>query len=219
VVALAAALVPAVTRADTLVVEAREDTFIRDDNPMNNYSVDWALLVGNTASSAAELNVLIRFPLTNDVLSRATIDGVTLRMVKRVSGNSVAGDSTIRVFQTLRPWNVTHATWVNYATGSPWSVGGAEGAGTDHDPTLLASFTGNELALPVGTNLTFTSEAALTTAVRDSLAGTLDVLLMVPDEPNRRIWNLASVEDPTYAAPRLTIQYTPPPLETLILVR
>ena len=47
---------------------------------------------------------------------------------------------TYHVFELLRPWTETGATWNNYASGATWTVAGARDQ-TDRASTVLAAFT------------------------------------------------------------------------------
>ncbi|HVE85019.1 MAG TPA: DNRLRE domain-containing protein [Myxococcales bacterium] len=54
------------------------------------------------------------------------------------------GDGTLQpyaVYEALRPWSETEASWNSYATGFPWAAPGADGPG-DHGGVSLGTLTG-----------------------------------------------------------------------------
>ncbi|NOZ71721.1 MAG: DNRLRE domain-containing protein, partial [Chloroflexi bacterium] len=47
------------------------------------------------------------------------------------------GDSRARAYPLLRPWDENSATWMQAASGSPWTRGGADGVGADRSDTVI----------------------------------------------------------------------------------
>lgn len=215
--ALAALTLATVTaNAETLDLNPLVDTYIRGSQPTNNFSGASEYLLGFTAS-AEELKALFKFDLNQPELIGSTINSVSLTLYKDRTDSTSSTSSTIQIFQTLENWDSTDVTWNEYSNGNTWNTAGAEGAGSDFDNTLLASFTAtpnDDTAVPVGSAMAFISTSDFTDLISNNIGSAIGLVAAMEDTANRAIWDIASNEVANgniQRIPTLTIDYTPVP--------
>ena len=107
-----------------------DDTSILQWEPTTNFGSDGWLKVRSGGWESA----LIRFDLAplgpNPHIEEATL---SLYVVSRSNENTM----TTRLYQLLRPWSESQATWQEASAGVAWAVGGATGVGVDRSGTAL----------------------------------------------------------------------------------
>ncbi len=119
------------------------DTTIRQDLATNNSGTSTEIRLGEDAGGGAAKRVLIKFDLSslpaNAIVTAATL---TLTMTTDESINARVAE----VFEVLRAWVETQATWNIWSTGNNWTTAGCSGADTDFVNTVLAnaSYTATE---------------------------------------------------------------------------
>jgi len=59
---------------------------------------------------------------------------------------SDSSGSSFEVYEALRAWSESQATWNSWRTGSAWTTAGAQGSGTDRGATTLGTVTGSGTA-------------------------------------------------------------------------
>lgn len=79
---------------------------------------------------------LMRWDLT------ALAPGTPIQSAELVLSISNPTSQSFPVYECLRPWVGGEATWNEYRLGQPWSVVGAQGAGSDRGATAVATITG-----------------------------------------------------------------------------
>lgn len=106
------------------------DTFIaRGDAPPANHEGDNYLAVKAEDEKAA----LLWFDVS-------WLPPEAMVEVARLQAQTRVGNGTLNVgaYRVLRSWEPTEVTWVEAATGSPWSTPGCNGVGTDREGTPSA---------------------------------------------------------------------------------
>lgn len=113
--------------------EGTTDTYLHDTKPAKNYGNATALY-----QSGARYTVLLRFAIFQSeggpVPDGATILSATLDMHKDKY------DFVYRLHAMRAGWDELKATWELATEGQPWSVAGANGAGTDYDTLWDAEY-------------------------------------------------------------------------------
>jgi len=223
--------------AATLNVFSTADTYLRGGSADQNFGATTSILFGNHAT-VGPFTGLLRFDLSNPLLTGATINSVTLTLTS--TGNGAGTSVTLDVFQLAAAnadWvegvqNGTNAvgssSWNNKisspgvigATTTPWAgTVGARTAGTDYVNTSLASFTGNASTFGTG-SLGFTSTGTnFNSAVASSAGGSLNLWVGTPSGAAvSDFFRIASRETADTASdPLLTIDYTIPEPSTYVL--
>lgn len=112
--------------------EGVSDTYISQyDSPQVSHATASELRVHANGSQVS----LVQFdlaPLSPDVM----IKKAYLSLFPSQAGQTTL---TISAYRLLHPWVASEVTWSEAALGQSWSVGGAQGAGTDYDPTPMSS--------------------------------------------------------------------------------
>jgi len=105
----------------TASYQGTRDTTLSENNPDINYGLDHALLIDGDDPNPTNFDKtsLISWDISS-IPSNATIDSVTITF--DVQNRT---DQQYGVYQALKPWTETGATWVNYAIGQSWSTAGA----------------------------------------------------------------------------------------------
>ncbi len=189
--------------ASTFVTTASADTMLLDvnnPNPSIRFGKTDTLDVGlQGCTGCGQSPVLLRFPLTNDMIGALAVDGgatsATLTVTMRASGGACGGNcpngaTNFFVFAANDAWNegnggsYSGAEWTNKVGNSstsqtPWEVPGAKGA-TDRSTMVLASatVTSNQAATAGPIEITFAIDAAKAAELRTwSTNGNLSLLL------------------------------------------
>ncbi len=126
------------------------DTYLSSSHNSLNFGTATSLLDGSLYTG------LVRFAIFQSeggpVPNGATIESATLSLYK-----SSYYDYTYQVTRLLRDWREGEATWSQWRTGQPWSVAGAQGAGSDlaavADATAVAGWTPQWLTANVTTGV------------------------------------------------------------------
>lgn len=109
------------------------DTMLSSWSPTVNYAT--APLLNNYGAQYGDLFRFAVFTAEGGpVPDNAVILSATLQIYK-TAYNYVFG-----LYPMLKPWNASQATWMVASVGNPWTVPGAQGAGTDYAATPDAQF-------------------------------------------------------------------------------
>ncbi len=120
------------------------DTQIRSGSPTTNYGATTELKV----DGSPDIATLIRWDLSS-IPANSTVTSATLRLY--ITNTSA---QTFEIYQLLRSWSESQATWNQAATGANWGTAGAQGA-ADRASTILGS-----LISTSGGSVTFTLNSA-----------------------------------------------------------
>jgi hypothetical protein len=232
---LAAALAVASSASAQLVtsITASHDTYVRSDGPNSSYGTDSALLVGGHAS-VGPFNSFYKFEIPSlatligiESGNAVTINSVTLRLTSINSAG--AGEVNINLYQLSAAnsdWKQgtsgivptgtsdTGATFNNKAgqglSAVTWAGGNTNSnfvAGTDYVNTILGNYTGATNTAAGGQQFNL-GNTALTQLIQGSLGGQVDFVILNQTGANSNFLRIASIENGTYAAPQLILDYT-----------
>lgn len=154
------------------------DTFIRGGVTWQSSNFDNQGLAVKEGSIGFTRVSVLKFDLSG-LPGGATVNAVTLD-----GTHSVAGDNsgTAYVFEGLRDWNDTGATWLIYSTGNSWGSDGCRGEGTDM-VGKYATGSGNVSAYNIPGNqsvddtFSFPDGASFRSLVESSIGSTLNLVL------------------------------------------
>ncbi len=199
-----------VASAASLVVGVSDNTTIRLDT--TNQGSSELLFAGDTTSTTNGLmRSVLAFDLSNPVLTGATINSATLTFTVRNTDNGENATMTLNLHELTSSFTNGGATWTSRDGTNDWTTPGG-----DFNASVLASFTGNPTTVSPGDEVDF-SGSGLTTAVEDSIGGTLNLLMKSATENHttQNLFRFASTRNtlgnPDYPGPVLTIDYTPIP--------
>ena len=215
--------------ADVVTNRPTADTSLFQHDPDNNFGV--GDLVSGTTGGQTKSRALIKFDVSTNIPSGATITSVTLTLkVTKQPGsrycNGGPAPSNFKLYRVLQAWGegrksaaqngaratVNEADWrFRFATNAPWSVPGAA-APVDFSP--VAS----------GTKLIDTQSSYTFSSTTNMVA---DVQYWLQNPTNNFGWIMISTSENTACtakrfgsrdagrlAPLLVVTYTPPPLIT-----
>jgi len=126
------ALVLELADGGTLAVDAGWDTTIASGRDPRTVNANGTRLNADGSPLAA---TLIAFDVSA-IPPWSTVGAASL-LLKCSDGT----DQSYGIYESLRPWSETEATWNELAAGSPWGAPGADGPG-DHGATVLGALTG-----------------------------------------------------------------------------
>ncbi len=126
------------------------DTYLRSNQPSNNYGLDATMLFGSQWNT---MTLLIEFPHLPDSLAlpahSGNIDSALVGFV--CTGAVESGDTlSMKAYTLKRNWSENQATWNNYTTSSGWQIPGAKGSDDRFDDAsddTLTLHSGNTGAL------------------------------------------------------------------------
>lgn len=173
------------------------DTMLSSFHPTSTAGGRTTLLVNRN-----EYSNLFRFAIFasegGPVPDGATIEGATLEIYKQ------AYEQVFRVHALRRPWSESQATWQSAATGAPWSVPGALGAGTDyetvHDAQLAAPWAAGWMRFDVSQRVRAYASGASNHGWRLSSVSGPASLIKIPS---------SEYPDNPALRPRLTVTFVP----------
>ena len=113
-----------------------QDTRIRKQVPVGNFSGDAALYLGAVSTSDQD-RILIKFLDLVPPGGFVTVSSATLSLR---SADAQASSRGVEVRKFSQPWGYTTTTWNNRDTATPWSVAGALG-GAEVASTVIATGT------------------------------------------------------------------------------
>jgi hypothetical protein len=99
------------------------DTYIDQYSPNASHGQDWELRVYYTGRQ----KVLLRFDLSGYIPSSAVVSAARLELYPYFRGIP-AVDTSIGVYELLRPWTEDGATWNDASPGDTWQLAGCDGA-------------------------------------------------------------------------------------------
>lgn len=185
------------------------DTYIRSDQPTNNFSTLTTMRIGETTGAVAEYRGLIKFDLSS-IPSNAIIQSARLRLF--MTGNQSSNGEDMRCFRLLKPWT-SAATYNTYDGTNNWETAGGFGA-TDCEQTDIGFHWFIDLP-QVNQAYDWFLDAAL---VQEWLDGTLDnngLLIKNDTDSSNNAHTFATSRHATEAnRPQLEIIYSVP--ETII---
>jgi hypothetical protein len=112
------------------------DTYISQGSPTSNFGASTTIKVNGAAGN--DLSGLVKWDISS-IAAGNVVQTVTITFnVTNKSANSY------QVYELKRPWVENQATWNVYATGSNWSVPGAQGS-SDRGSTVLGTVTASAL--------------------------------------------------------------------------
>jgi hypothetical protein len=112
--------------------DAAADTYLYGTSPSSNWNGSTTLLVGRGSTTAADMRILLRFPLAR--VDAASVSTATV-VLTRASGTPFP----MRAYRLRRSdWSESQASWNLYKTGASWGAGGAGSPGVDYYPDLFA---------------------------------------------------------------------------------
>ena len=112
--------------ADQITLTPIADARVLSIFPTLNAATDFLSTYYDAAGN--DQRTLIQFDLSL-IPAGATIDSSALRLYG-LSYDSSSAPSSISVYRVARPWVENQVTWVNAATGSPWTNAGGDIVGT-----------------------------------------------------------------------------------------
>ena len=197
----------AVANADSTSVTATADTEIAEATPTVANGSDITMVSGGLGNTVGNVlrRALLRFDLTGNIPSSATVTSVTVRVtVTKVPGSPVNSDFQLR--RLLRAWTEAGATWsYPVSSASTWGAPGANGAGDAAASSASVAVSG------VGA-YTFASTPALVADVQGWLSNPADNngwLLVSDTEAAYTARHFAARESGAGVA-TLTIGFSPP---------
>lgn len=114
------------------------DTHLDSKNSSANRDSNTIFVVGEDNTDTLTGRTLIKFPITANVPSTATVTAVRLRLY--LDGERSSNNRTMRIHRVLLNWVSTEATWLIYSTGNTWDTAGCSNQGQDYDGTELANY-------------------------------------------------------------------------------
>ena len=153
----------------------------------------------------ANYTPLVRFAIFQSdggpVPDGAVIQSASLQLYKQYYSD------TLQLNALLKPWVEAQATWQLSRTGTPWSVGGAAGAGTDYNATADAQvsfgFSPGWLAIDVTSRVQqWSNGAGANYGWR---------IAQISRGNNAKQFNSSEYAADTTLRPKLTVVYLPPP--------
>jgi len=188
------------------------DTFLYGGATTTNEDT-LSLLVKTSASDGSKRDTLIKFDISS-IPAGSTIDTVTLTLY--ISANQGAANGVLYIYDNLRNWAETQATWNVYTTGNNWTTAGARSSGNDLTGTW-GSATGalsnvTILSSTVSTTVVLPTASAFVSSVQTALDGSGTVNWeLVQRNTDNNTWTFSDSEDATSGnRPILTIDYTAP---------
>ena len=207
-------------RADSLTLNAANDTTLFETSAGNNLGGTTNFIAGNTAAGARN-RALLRFDIAAQIPVNATINSVSLSLVDSSGSGSFAA-STFSLYRVLGNWGegtktgnsgqaatAGEATWIyRSATNLTWSAPGAA-AGGDYVPTASAT---NFISVGGVTNV-WNSTPALVNDVQTWLgdSGTNFGWILISDGEGvlQSARRFASRENLLGRGPKLMVDFTP----------
>lgn len=112
------------------------DSYMAQDSATTNFGTNTTLIIGeDTGAASARKNGLIKFDISS-IPSNATLDtNGSVFTIKTSAAASETNNSNVSMYQLLRDWIETEATWNIWKTSNNWTTAGAGGDGTDADLT------------------------------------------------------------------------------------
>jgi hypothetical protein len=142
-----------------------------EDNELDGFSVDANRGTSTQAyvDAWAVPDALVMFALRIPIPSGSgTVSNAKIRLYLTEKGGA---KTLLRMFEILRTdWEENTSTYNAYKTGNNWTVGGAQGVGTDRGSTILSSL--DVAALSTGAYVEFTG-ANLTALVQNAVNNSL----------------------------------------------
>ena len=131
------------------------------------------------------------------------------------SSATTSATATVYVFQGARDFTENQATWNIWKTSNNWTTAGARSSSDYTGSYVDGSNALASLSVPsgyiVGTPITFTSNASLTTLVSSNIGSSIQLVLMGFLQSTPQQLNIYDSEDATVGnRPYLTINYNPP---------
>ena len=113
-----------------------QDTRIRKQVPVGNFSGDATLYIGAVSTSDQD-RILIKYLDLVPPGGFVTVSAATLSFT---NADAMGSTRAVEVRKFLQPWGYTTTTWNNRDTGTPWAVAGALG-GAEVASTVIATGT------------------------------------------------------------------------------
>jgi hypothetical protein len=199
--------------ADTATLNPTSDTHIRGGASADTNRDETGLNAKDTSDADFDRSSVLMFSLSS-IPAGSVIDSVTFKGISSGSGSNAG---VVNIFEGLRAWVETEATWNIYSTGNSWGSAGARGDDSDivgdwvsdSGSEKLASFAvpGDQSA---GDTFTFTSTAAFITYITNNIGGTINICIQQEQNDDANFTFYDSENATESNRPLLTIVYTPP---------
>jgi hypothetical protein len=187
----------------TAMYAGARDTVLGFGPANPDVNIDGLGLIAETSNTSEPAALLIRFDVSA-IPPTATITSAAL--VLSVFGTG--GSGSFPVYESLRPWSDSGATWRSYSAGNLWTGLGGDGAG-DHGTTSLG-------VVSVATGaLSATLNASGVSLVQGWVTGTVpnNGLMIVNYAINLRMQAYDSEWSSVPSRPALVVTYTGGPLQ------
>ena len=111
-----------------------EDTYLDAGNLGDNSNRNLLeLKVDVAGSGASQRRVEVKAPIIWFDLFRLPQEAriLTATLSFYLEAKTSSADTEVGIYQVLRPWQASQATWINGMAGAPWQAPGGDGIGTD----------------------------------------------------------------------------------------
>lgn len=179
------------------------DTFLSIDAPTVAQDGNTTMQMKNDANGGKR--PLIRFDISR-IPEGSRIDGATLYLAQDAYRKNDLFVSTVSIYQMLRQWTASQATWLQATSVVPWSVSGADGAADRVLTPLSSQVIG---AIPAWQWRAFAVKDAVQAWV--SNPGSNAGLLLIGEGSSQEFHFYSSNYPPAAYRPRLEVTYCAAP--------